>query len=574
LGAPEALERGRDCYQRGVWKECHRLLSIADQASPLGCDDLEYLANATFLIGRNEENAKLLDRLHRASVDSADWKRATRCAAWLALRLLIRGETGHAAGWLARGRRLLERLEPDCLEHGYLLVPAAEQELAACEWERAYATATHAARIADSFADQDLSACARHLQGRARMQQGGAQEGLALLDEVMLAVTAGELSPIITGLLFGNVIECCRRVYAWDRAREWTNAFTRWCEKHSDLVAFTDVCSMHRAVVLHLKGEWTNAIEQARVCQRSAMTETPRAAAAALYQQAEVHRLRGEIEAAEEAYRHASQTGAYPQPGLALLRVEQGRLDAASAAIRSSLIGITDRLERVPLLPAYIEIMLAAGEIAEAREASRELEETARHFGTEALNAICTGARGTVELAEGDARSALSSLRQALRVWQNSGAVYMAARTRAHIALACSALGDSDGYELELAAARTAFAVLNAAPDLARIESFAKDSPLNARGGLTRRELQVLGLVATGRTNKVIATELFLSEKTIDRHVSNIFVKLGVCSRAAATAFAYEHRLIRLARNHDRHGSAANVIRLRPPVARQSATSL
>jgi ATP/maltotriose-dependent transcriptional regulator MalT len=268
------------------------------------------------------------------------------------------------------------------------------------------------------------------------------------------------------------------------------------------------------------------------------------AAAAAFYQQGEVHRLRGEVAAAEEAYRRASQWGSEPQPGLALLRVAQGRIDAAAAAIRRAVSATADRLQRTRLLPAFVEIMLAAGDIEEARAACRELEETAERLDTEVLGAMVAHACGAVALADGGARAALGSLRRAFEIWQRVEAPYQVARVRVLIALACRALGDEEGGRLELEAARAVFERLGAAPDLASIDALVHGAPRNRPGGLTPRELQVLRLIAAGKTNKMIAAELSLSEKTVDRHASNIFMKLDIPTRAAATAYAYEHQLI------------------------------
>jgi DNA-binding CsgD family transcriptional regulator len=310
------------------------------------------------------------------------------------------------------------------------------------------------------------------------------------------------------------------------------------------MVAFAGVCQVHRAEIMQLHGAWPDAIHAARqACMRSQGVDR-RAAAAAFYQQAEVHRLKGEFAAAEEAYRGASRLGLEPQPGLALFRLAQGRPDAAATAIRRIAGTRVDRLKRMSLLPAYIEIMLAAGEVEDARNACRELKDIARTFGTGVPGAIAAHACGAVDLAEGDAQAALGSLRPALEVWQRIEAPYAAARVRVLIGLACRALGDEDGAGLEIDAARSVFERLGAAPDLARTESLMKGATSRRAHGLTPRELEVLRLVAAGETNKAIAGKLSLSEKTIGRHVSNILAKLDVSSRTAATAFAFQRKLI------------------------------
>jgi DNA-binding NarL/FixJ family response regulator len=257
-----------------------------------------------------------------------------------------------------------------------------------------------------------------------------------------------------------------------------------------------------------------------------------------------MHRLRGEFSAAEEDYRRASQFGREPQPGLALLRLAQGRKNAAAAAIRRVMSAITDPLRRAQLLPAHIEIVLAVGQIEEADRACRELEEIAGGFKTGVLRALAAQARGAVALAGGDAETALAALRRAVEVWQEIEAPYETARVRVLIGLACRVVGDEDGAELEIAAARATFEQLGAAPDLARIDALTLSGRPGKSHGLTLRELQVLRLVSAGKTNGAIAAELSRSERTIERHVSNIFTKLGLSSRAAATAWAYEHKLV------------------------------
>lgn len=543
--ADDRLERGRDLFKRRAWAEAYGSLSLADRVVPLGAEDLELLATSAYLIGRDDDYLSALERAHRAHLEHGDDVRAVRCAFWLGLRLMFRGETGRATGWLGRAQRLLEREKHQCVESGYLLLPVVQRYLGARDWESAYATAASAAQLGERFAEADLVAIARHLQGRARLQQGQVAEGLALLDEAMVAVTAGELSPLITGLIYCSVIEGCQQVFAVGRAREWTSALAHWCELQPEMVAFTGVCRVHRAEIMQLRGAWRDAIEEAqRAFARCSELGDRRAAAEAFYQQGEVHRLRGELVAADEAYRSASQWGREPQPGLALLRLAQGRTDAAVMAVRRVASATTDRLQRVGLLAASIEIMLAAGSLEEARDACRELEHTAASIGTDVLSAIAAQAQGAVELAEGDASAALAHLRRAWQAWQQIDAPYPAARVRMLAGLACRALGDDDGSKLELDAARAVFERLGAAADLARIDALAGKMSSASAGGLTARELQVLRLVAAGKTNKAIAAELHLSEKTVDRHVSNIFTKLGVPSRAAATAYAYEHELL------------------------------
>jgi len=535
------LERGRVHFARRAWADAHGALARADRAVPLGRADLERLADSAYLIGREDDYLAALERAHRACLDADEPVRAARCAFWIGLCLAFRGDGGPATGWFGRARRLLDRAGRDCAERGYLLLPAAEQQLVAAAGAAAHATATQAAEIGERFEDADLIACARHLQGRALLQQGQVEAGLSLLDEAMVAVAAGELSPVMTGLVYCSVIDACQQVYALDRARDWTEALARWCADQAQLVSFTGTCLVHRAEIMAMHGAWSDAIAEARRACAGSPGEPP---AEAFYQEGEVHRLRGAVQAAEKAYRNASERGFEPQPGLALLRLAEGRIDAAAAAIRRAAAATGDALDRTRLLPACVEIMLAAGEVAEARRACGELEEIAAAHDIGVLRAMAAQAAGSVALAEGDAAAALRTLGDAVEAWREVEAPYPAARTRELIGRACRAMGDDEGAALELAAAAAAFERLGAVPDRDRVAALVEGGAPARRGGLTPRELEVLRLVAAGKTNKAIAAELGLSGKTIDRHVSNIFDKLDVHSRAAATAYAYEHKLI------------------------------
>jgi ATP/maltotriose-dependent transcriptional regulator MalT len=453
--------------------------------------------------------------------------------------LLLAGELGPGTGWIARAQRLVA---DDCVEQGYLLLPEAFRRQLQGDYEAGAAIAADAAGIAQRFGDRDLFAIAVHAQGTMLVHDGRVPDGLALLDEAMVAVTTGEVSPIASGIVYCGVILACRAAYEPGRAREWTAALTRWCESQPDMVAFTGRCHVHRAEVRQLEGAWSDAIEEARRAADRAERGNHRSALAdAAYLQGEVHRLRGAFLEAEDGYRAASEHGREPQPGLALLRLAQGDEQAAAAAIRRVLAETTEATARLAQLPAHAEIMVAIGDLDEAQRAAGELDDLSRRHAGGVLETIAGQTRGAVRLAAGDAAGALVDLRRAWHAWEELGAPYEAARVRVLVGAACRELGDHDAAALDFAAARHAFEELGAAPDVARVEALAEGE---MRHGLTPRELEILRLVAEGRTNRAIAEELVLSERTVERHVTNTFAKLRVPSRAAATAYAYEHRLL------------------------------
>ena len=538
------LQEAREAFRQASWRRAFDAFSAARRSQSLSTADLWLLAQSAYLIGHEDAYMDALQEAHQAHLDRGEAVQAARCAFWQGLHLANRNEIAAATGWFGRAARLLDENEADCAERGYLLLPVAHQALTAGRLDTCLDSATRALEIGRRFGDRDLVALALHLQGRSQLRQGQTAAGLALLDETMIAAIAGELSPSITGLLYCSVISACRQVYAQHRVQEWTAALSSWCERQPDMVPYAGECRIYRAEILQFHGDWSASAEEARRAgEWLARGFEPQARGFAAYQLAEVHRLRGDFAAAEEAYREASRFGREPQPGLALLRLAQGDRVAATAAIRRALAETAEPLARAKLLPAAIEICLENGDLGDARGMSDELADVAAMCASSTLDAVAAKARGAVDLAEGHAARALASLRRACEAWRDMNAPYEEARARVLIARGCAALGDDDTAAMELDAARAAFERLGALPDLKRLETRGRRAASHEHG-LTPRQRDVLALLATGRTNRAIARALSISEKTVARHVADIFTALSLSSRAAATAYAYEHHLI------------------------------
>ena len=544
MNRTDTLQRARAAFARRSWSEAISGYLAVDRESGLDPEDLERLAHAAYLIGNDRACEDALTRAHQAFLSAGGWEGAARCAFWLAFASLINGDMARGGGWIARAQRILSDGAHESVIHGYLLLPPAIRCVIQGDAEAAHGLFSQATEVGRRFHDIDLIAMALHGCGRALIGQGRNAEGVALLDEAMISVTSGELSPIVAGDIYCSVIEACHEIFDLRRAREWTAALDRWCASHADVVRFQGQCLIRRAELLQLRGSWPDAIEEARrACER--LSKPPqRAIGAAFYQTAELFRLRGEFARAEDMYRQAGQSGRNPQPGLSLLRLAQGEIDLAAAAIRTTLGETREGPARCRLLAAYVEIMIAARDVSAARAGSEELSTIAAALDAPFLRAASWNARGAVLLADGDGRAALGPLHQALAVWDELEIPYEAARTHALIGRAYRELGDDDSADIQLEAARQAFKRLGAIPDLARMAAAAGAKAATPTINLSTRELEVLRCLVTGKTNRAIADELCISEKTVARHVSNIFNKLGLSSRAAATAYAYKHHLV------------------------------
>jgi ATP/maltotriose-dependent transcriptional regulator MalT len=501
---------------------------------PLGVDDLVRLAASAYLSGREQEAVDAWSAAHRAAGD--DVCRAVRNAFWITFALLNGGDLAQASGWIERAQRMLDDANLDCVERGYLQYPVALRSAFEGDAAAGHAGFALAAKVGVRFGDVELATLARIGEGRCLIFLGEVDEGLARLDEAMVAVGAGEVSPIAVGDSYCTVIDACHELFDLRRSQQWTAALSHWCESQPELVLYRGQCLVHRAEIMQFHGAWSDAEEEVeRAHARLAEITSGGIVGRALYLRAELCRLRGAHKEAEESYRAANEAGRDPQPGLALLRLAQGRGDAASASIGRALDEAQDPPSRAALLGAAVEIALATDDVDGAENAATELDAIAGQLDAPMLRAAAAQATGAVLLARGDARRALLTLRTAWSTWRDLDAPFDAARVRVLIADACSAVGDLDGAEMELDAARATFASLGAA---AAGESAPPET------GLTAREVEVVGLVAQGKTNRAIADELIVSEKTVASHLSHIFTKLGISSRAALTAYAYEHELV------------------------------
>ena len=540
MGVVEELIRAREAYGRREWLAAYGGLSDA-APDDLTAGDFVRLATAAYLLGRRNDCVQALQRAYQLNVEAGDIPAAVRSAFWLAYVLVTSGETAIGGGWVAQSQRLLAEVDGDVVERGYVLIHLMYRHIFAGEFAAAGAIAEEITGYGHRYRDPDLVAMGLSSQGRLLLYRGRVPDGLVLLDESMTGVAAGEVSVIFAGNVYCSMIQGCQEIADFDRAARWTAALTTWCAEQPGLVPFTGQCAVHRGQIMRAQGAFGEAlIEFDLALQRYLAAQTPRAAGLAMAERGDVLRIRGDLTGAQKAYEQAAAFGHEPQPGLALLWLAQGRAEAAAAAIGRLLGETGDPVHRSQLLPPAVEVLLAIGHRDEAATAAAELGSIAGSFGCPPVQARADDAAALAALESGDPVAAMPLLRRARAVWERLGGRYETARCRMQLGRALRILGDHESAITELAVARSSFADLGAAP--AEREAAALISPAYP-GGLTAREAEVLRLVAAGKTNPQIAAELYLSDKTIARHLSNIFTKLNVTSRTAAAAFAYEHHI-------------------------------
>lgn len=547
MATDELTTEARTAFAERSWDRARAAFANANRAGELRASDLEAWGLSALLTGHERESDTARERAHHAYLDDGDLDGAARAAFWLGLSLLMRGEPGRAQGWFARTRSILE---PDAFEEsvwcGYESLNLGMRGLMTRDAEQSETLLAHAVASARRHHDLDLELLARNGHAQALLALGRMVEGMAELDEVMVLATTGAANPQAVGQVYCAAIQVCRGCLDLTRSAEWTDALARWCESQPALVHYRGQCVVHRSEVLQLRGQWDAATDEISGILEWLERNPARGDAAlgmAHYQRGELHRMRGESREAERAYRDALAVGHDPQPGLALLRAAQGRADGAKLALQRALAESPTDFMRARLLPAMVEVALDDGDLEAARSAALELEAAADRLDSTYLKAVRAQCRGAIALADDHPESAIGPLRAALHAWGTIGAPYDLARCRILLAGACQLLGDIETAELETDAARAVLTALGARHDLAALDAAATGRG-TAPHGLTPREVEVLQLLATGQSNRQIAEEFVLSERTVARHVANIFVKIGVNSRAGATAFAYDAHLV------------------------------
>jgi DNA-binding NarL/FixJ family response regulator len=507
----------------------------------MGIEDLDAYATASYLTGFDEEAFSLWTRAHQLCLDEAAVHRAAHFGARLAQCLGFKGDLPRCSGWVDRVARLLDEAKIDCVEQGYLEHGLGMLRLfEAGDLPGALERFRQAGKVGARYGSREVVTLGRIGEGRMLIYLGEVGAGMALLDEAMVSIEAGELSTVVTGDAYCTVIDACAELSDVRRCRSWTASMGRWCDTQQELVLYRGHCFVHSAEVLGVLGRWPEALTAARAaCDRLA-GPVPMALGAAARLEADLLRDLGELEAAEAAYTRANELGHQPQPGLALLRLSAGEVDIAQAMIRRAVGEAEDPIQRSQLLPALVQIELAGADVDRARAAAEELRTIAGELQSTMLKAAAARAAGAVLLAEGDAGGGLIELRRAAEAYRDLDARVDLARTRLLIADACRSLGDQSTAALETATATAVLAACRSPEGSGPSGASDREPP----DGLTLRELDVLLLLAQGKTNRVIGEELFISEKTVASHVSHIFTKLDVTSRSAATAYAYDRGLV------------------------------
>lgn len=534
-------DAAREHHRTSRWVQACEEFAAADRVAALDIEDLDRWAEAAQVMGRVDEAIEVLSRCFDVRARSGDLHEAARTAYWLwSVHAYTRGEFAIAAGWVERARGLAARSGSG--ESGWPLVPEAHRCMGAGDYGLAEGLLSRATELGLARGDADLVTIATTMRGRATLMLGSLDRGLALLDESMVRILTGTTSPRATSIMYCAAIGSCYEVHDLARAAEWSVALDRWLDELPQLAgAYFGNCRIYRALLMRLRGDWARATAELEQACRDLAVDGHRVAGHAWYELGESRRLKGDP-GVEEAYWQATAFGRVAQPGLALYRLGQGDVEAAESGLHRVLTERDEAADRFMLLPAAVEVDLAAGRVDSAEAGLAEAERIADVYPTIAARATVAASRGAVALAKGRPTDALAHLRAAVNGWLDLGAPYETAIVGVRIAQACRAIGDEEGARMELGAALRTFKGLGARPDAAHAEQLLAE-PSGGRSGLSPRETEVLRLIVDGRTNAEIAALLFLSERTVHRHVSNILTKLGVRSRTAAAIAAVQHGL-------------------------------
>jgi len=536
----DALELARSALQERRWPDAYVALHAVDPVDLTG-PDLEGLADAAWWTSRFPESLDARHRAYEVYAGGGDERAAAAAAARLAIEHFVREEPAVGGGYLARAQRHAKAI-PEGPEQGFLAMVEANVARFSGDTEGALIRAREAVAIGQRYGVPDLVAMALHAEGLTLLDAGEISQGLARMDEAMIDVLSGRLDPYFTGIIFCSLIAACLELNDVSRAGEWSDAARTWCDTLQPGSPFPGMCRVNRAEVARLRGSWTEAAAEAQLASEELETLEPGLAGLALVQIAEIARRRGDQTGADKAFARAQELGADPQPGLALLQLTQGKRAAAKTGLEVALRNETQSARRAKLLLAQVDVSLAVRAPNEAQAACEELRAIASAGDTIAFDALAQTADGACRLADGDAEGALERLRAATASWQALKLPWEAARSRVLAGQALAAAGDDAGADAEYRAALATFEQLGAEPDAEAVHRLL-GAPEALPRGLTPREAEVLRLVAAGKTNRDIAVELVISEHTVGRHLQNLFAKVGVSSRAAATAFAYEHDL-------------------------------
>ncbi len=542
MAGVDELMRARAEFERGEWASALDRWRGVDPESLRG-DDLTSAAEAANLLGRMRESVDLYRRAHERLLAAGDVEGAVRCAFHLSMIAGTTGDLSAAAGWVSRAERLVPALPQGSLAVGYVAFARMFGHLRTGRFEEAAACALEATECGRAHADRGLLAMGLGAQGRLSIYGGRVRAGLSLLDESMVEASTPALAPVTVGHVYCTAIEGGQEVSDIGRVTEWTAVLHEWCERHPDLVVFTGQCSLHRGQILRARGAWSEALgELDAAIERYERAGYVDAVGQAAYERGELLRLRGDLDGADRSFRLCAERGFDPQPAMAELWLDRGEVAAATSAVRRVLAETVGDVARSRILPGAVRVLVAADDVEGARRAADELEVLSAGFGGDAMLAEAALAAGAALRAAGDPLGALPYLRKARRLAARADLPYVAARAGVAAGLALREAGDEESARHELATGHDALEAIGATADLRSLDAPPPGAELPA--GLTAREVEVLRLVAAGLGNAAVAARLVLSERTVARHLSNIFTKLGVGSRTAAAAFAFEHDLV------------------------------